>query len=454
MNRPDIEIISHITPKNSQESSIWVNKERIGEDWSGFRLIIFTVSWEINLDKVYQAYNENDLPQMRRDIEELPTDVYAIVATSDATCNYDGSNRNDAKESMKILNAKKFLSIYGKDAPSSMRLAYCAVLRKGHEPILEEALPQYGGSVKLHLPASTTTDESDDEVPQINSEFPLHDALMYGRYDLAMQIILCYPEEVSKKESKNSQIPLHWAMFNKSTPKEIIMELLSIFPGGAAIPHWNGFYAIHFAAKDDKPVEILEALITAYPESVYVKNKSGKLPIDLALENAAAEQVLLALISADLPVEFNKDLGVTTQKAVDKHGYSWAIAIDYLSSAGKTDICVLIVKEIFRRVPRCIRDLIFSKDDKGRTIRSIAHEKVRIIMNQYLFFFGRYDISSGLPIHRSATSIVMSANDYLIDGSKALVAMKFMRNRDQFLREVRMRERFDLDDKYVLGIYA
>ena len=151
------------------------------------------------------------------------------------------------------------------------------------------------------------------------------------------------------------------------------------------------------------------------------------------------------------------------------------------------------------------------KDDNGETALSVASSSNKCIIRSFLHFCGRYDIQKGPPVHRSATSIVVLAHDYVttdyekvfIDqredikssilrlgtlgydttvdllpmseylermnkskltveefvtycennfGKSRKVAIKFMLNCDHYQKEKEYRNACDLDEKFVLNL--
>ncbi|CAJ1935074.1 unnamed protein product [Cylindrotheca closterium] len=161
-----------------------------------------------------------------------------------------------------------------------------------------------------------------------------------------------------------------------------------------------------------------------------------------------------------------------------------------------------------------VRQLADTKDQSGRVAKSVAPRNIQKVFEERLFFLGRYDIEKGPPIHQSATCVVVKAKDakmveYFQEKYKAYegkelneetftdilskmeliphddkninhlfkradvdktgliskkefvdfcmaeiggnVVLKFMRNKDQFRREVDCRKTNGLDSKYVIG---
>jgi len=146
---------------------------------------------------------------------------------------------------------------------------------------------------------------------------------------------------------------------------------------------------------------------------------------------------------------------------------------------------------ILEKYQHLAAELAHAVDGKCRRCLDIASPRCKNKILRKLFLHGRYELQPGAPEHRSATSLVVFA----IDNKCALdenplseeisthperqsirrsnrrldnlsmtsisshastehdhVALKFMSNREQYLREVNARLIFNLDDRYVLSI--
>ena len=84
--------------------------------------------------------------------------------------------------------------------------------------------------------------------------------------------------------------------------------------------------------------------------------------------------------------------------------------------------------------------LAYEKDPSGRTAMDLAERTaVRPAMLRVLSFLGRYQLASGDPVHSSATARVHLAMDCGSGERDEEVVLKFMRNRDEFKREMEAR---------------
>ena len=89
------------------------------------------------------------------------------------------------------------------------------------------------------------------------------------------------------------------------------------------------------------------------------------------------------------------------------------------------------------------------KDTLGRKAIDMASPKYKEAMLERLFLFQRYEIRDGVAEHESETCIVRLAIDHK-DGGRN-VALKFIRNRDDFEREVSFRQKCDFDVEFVVS---
>jgi serine/threonine protein kinase len=91
------------------------------------------------------------------------------------------------------------------------------------------------------------------------------------------------------------------------------------------------------------------------------------------------------------------------------------------------------------------------KDDAGRCAVDAAPAPLRALILQRLFLLGRYDVKAGLSEHQSDTCVVRLAVDRGVD-PPVPVALKFMRAREHFTREVTTGEAHNLSADHVLEL--
>jgi serine/threonine protein kinase len=101
-------------------------------------------------------------------------------------------------------------------------------------------------------------------------------------------------------------------------------------------------------------------------------------------------------------------------------------------------------------------DAADAEDGKKRTLLTIAegadaNSRLSLVVREIILFHKLYKINRKDPhVHKSATCIVTSAEDYSTVEVITPVVLKFMRNKDQFERELAVRK--ELDEHYVIGV--
>jgi hypothetical protein len=105
-----------------------------------------------------------------------------------------------------------------------------------------------------------------------------------------------------------------------------------------------------------------------------------------------------------------------------------------------------------------------AEDNQGRSLLQIAeghdaNSDLCAAVRKLILFFGRYKINKGPAAHKSATCLVCFAESYeqsLQKGSTHAtttpVALKFMKHKDQYERELRMRKEQHLEQQFVVHV--
>jgi serine/threonine protein kinase len=105
-------------------------------------------------------------------------------------------------------------------------------------------------------------------------------------------------------------------------------------------------------------------------------------------------------------------------------------------------------------------DLVFVKDADGRVAQNVAHPVNGLMMKSLRMIHGRYSLVESIPDHISQTCVVFRAIDELYQDEDAItglliprrVALKIMRKKEHFLREVTVRNNHNFDSDAVIGI--
>ena len=93
--------------------------------------------------------------------------------------------------------------------------------------------------------------------------------------------------------------------------------------------------------------------------------------------------------------------------------------------------------------------LMSMKDATGRKAIDVATPNYKRAILERSYLFRRYEIRDGPAEHVSATCVVRIGKDHK-DGGRN-VALKFICNRDHFVREKAVRHNCNFDDKYVVS---
>jgi len=137
----------------------------------------------------------------------------------------------------------------------------------------------------------------------------------------------------------------------------------------------------------------------------------------------------------------------------------WCEAVQY----DEEDV-VTAVRQVLDNYADKVHLLVNATDRKGRRCLDIAGPTCKSLMQKKIYLFEKYEIKEGPPEHRSATSVVVHATEYVdfvwVDECNCTntmththaVALKFMKFPDQFQREVDTRSRGDFDTRYVIPI--
>jgi serine/threonine protein kinase len=99
-------------------------------------------------------------------------------------------------------------------------------------------------------------------------------------------------------------------------------------------------------------------------------------------------------------------------------------------------------------------ELLSAQDRDGQRASELAVRKTREALMEIFLWFGRYRLLENRPEHQSATCYVYKAMDEMSsnDSSESkIVALKLMKKRDQFIREIRTRDT-GFDQEYVVHI--
>ena len=136
--------------------------------------------------------------------------------------------------------------------------------------------------------------------------------------------------------------------------------------------------------------------------------------------------------------------GLTNDGLQSQACTAWLLVLVYSGDKFLDMICNFLDAHI-----KFIKTLMNAKDEVGRIAVDVATPMYKAAMLERTYFMKRFEIKEGPPEHMSATCVVVLAVDH--QDNKAPVALKFIRDRTHFEREMGVRNSGGFDNKYVIS---
>lgn len=349
---------------------------------------------------------------------------------------------------------------------------------------------------------------------RMDGKLPIHLALESKKsYEIIKVILETYPKCASEVDLKFGMLPLHWAIRRK-LPLETILLIEQTYPAikSAFIQDFDGYLPIHYAIKFDSPVEVVRILLKVNPDVVFEKDlpvfykhyaKSGKplktkgtidaenfsltewdrddvseislynewnddvsstssrrghhiniqpqfesqmlgrMLIHYAAEDAhVCPETLAELL--DLTMPFDK---ITGAPVID-HSFTWTYVL-----AKTQDVYFRAIEIVLDRCNNNMKILqLFNDapDEQGRKAVDIATSRCQKAILKRMYYHGRYELKIGPYEHVSSNSMVRLAYDH--EDNKRLVALKFVRDRVHFDREISRRSQVEINDDFAITL--
>ena len=297
---------------------------------------------------------------------------------------------SEAYEAMRLLRVAD-VDVNAKDYRGKTPLHYACM--KGH--------------IQLVL-ALVANEDVDVNVKDWNGKTPLLYACKQGLTEVALALIASEAVDVSATASGGwpgcGKTPLHFAC--EGGHAEVALALIAREAIGVHARDENDQTPLHYACEKGHE-EVALALVANEAVDVNAKTKDGKTPLHFACEYGL-RGVALALL---------------TKPNLDIHTFEPNSKVTPLSFAHENQLYSVL--QAARAHPR------FNAD-------STSHVSVQKHYANLDAFLGRYALDPVPPVHRSATCLVRLARD--IENDNAPVALKLMRNHDEFEREIATRE--------------
>ena len=199
----------------------------------------------------------------------------------------------------------------------------------------------------------------------------------------------------------------------------------------------DGNTSMHLAAKESK-VDAFVVLLN-HGADYTIKNKAGMTCFDLLPAKDKSEFVTA--------LELNLSL-------LEAHDYLVWFVVVQVADTGDVDLFAKLLDMVEALVSNH-PTLAAVKDADGRAAVDVASKPMKLIMQSVLLWHGRYRITESRPEHISATCFVFKGVDeHTIDKETGLpikVALKLMRLKDQFQREISTRDK-EFNQEHVMRI--
>ena len=167
------------------------------------------------------------------------------------------------------------------------------------------------------------------------------------------------------------------------------------------------------------------------------------MPLILAIEKEESDTVIGALLALSLPMDLDGNF-----KEFPGGSFCWIYVLTQTND--KYVDAVVHVLNTFVKDMNHILKISALTDEFGRKALDVATPKCRRAILSTMYFLGRYELKDGPPEHKSATCLVHIAIDR--DHADMPVALKLMRWRSQYNRELKSRNDCSFNEQFVLGI--
>jgi len=342
---------------------------------------------------------------------------------------------------------------------------------------------------------------------RVDGKLPLHYAIETRRAPAVIKALLeAYPQAVRDCEFERGRLPLHWAL-ERHHPLSVLELIYNAYPEESAfVKDKEGRMPIHYAVEYNAPWEIVRTLLSINPLAATAKELPFYYFVDETQQQQQQQQSSATNIASSsrsaapllVPQQTPKssivdrrvarsrptfrrpnktlihyateDMGSSPQivdqvlsltmpiSAVDgainlHHGYGWTFLLSQTNDEYSESVELLLDR--YKSNINWIQLLCDSPDELGRPAHTIATPLCLKVIMMRLHYFGRYQLFNGPVAHQSKNSLVRLAIDHHYVGAnptdKLNVAMKFMKNRDQFDREVTLRSSIKFSKDFVIS---
>ena len=324
-----------------------------------------------------------------------------------------------------------------------LEIATCLIAKGASVNLVngKQSTPLHHACDRNHLSVAELLIEygADVNILEWDTRSSLHWALEHSHSDIA-RLLINSGADLDASDSQHST-PLHYAI-----EKDLIDIAVLLVENGVKVNAVNdeGCTALQSSFKMSS-LDFLHLLMNK--DATHM----GKSPMQYYRENLhGTEKSMFQYLLKVNEKSIHDDY---TRKA-------WFYFIDHHSNSSLTpSLRVEIITEFITSLPdhsrgdmvRCICTL---QDENKRVALNLTDDNTKHLLQSYIYFCGRYEITAGPPVHQSATSVVVYAKDHYDIHQVKPVVIKFMMHKEQYEREVNQRQTLidSESQEYVVGI--
>ena len=250
-------------------------------------------------------------------------------------------------------------------------------------------------------------------------------------------------EQRARRSSVLSTLPVHSAIVAHANTR--VRRRLSAMSATSTLsegldPSLQRLSVTGGPGEDSDVNAVLEA-VEAHRDTLSHRDYDGRSACLLALELDGVDiRVAASVLIHQLPVDPATGAAVATEV----HDFAWHRAVQH-------DRYATVVASVLDAHPLLAEALAASEDAEGRAALDIASARCKRLILQCIYLHRRYELKTrSQPHHESATCIVHLGVDH--DDGDRTVALKLMRHREQFMREIEVRQQGGFSDQFVVGI--
>lgn len=113
---------------------------------------------------------------------------------------------------------------------------------------------------------------------------PIHHALTQGVSAQVLNRLLDVCLESLQVADRDNAIPLHHGLENSSTPEDVIIRMVQMYPEGCRKKNRLLYLPLHDCLFNGKSMRVIDALADVYPDAITMKDKEGVDPIHVVLD--------------------------------------------------------------------------------------------------------------------------------------------------------------------------